>query len=130
MERRAGPRVETQLRAHVKLPNGRWLASETIRNISLGGAYIATSEPVEPGSELQIEFELPGAVIRCAGVVVWSRAEDIPGQQRLDPGIGVRLTRLGAKEVGIDGPLELNEMRELAAYIEGSLAKKGTHRSK
>ncbi len=111
-ERRNHPRVDTKLRADIKLPDGRWLSSETIENISLGGIYMVISEELKFGTQVEIEFELPGAgAIRCGGTVVWTKAEEIPGsQKRPKPGIGIRLTRLG-----------ISEMRELESYIAGRI---------
>lgn len=53
-------------RAHVDIqlgpsPDRPADARERIANLSLGGALVATNDPLEPGSELDLNFKLPGS---------------------------------------------------------------------
>jgi len=97
---RSHPRVTTEISAKVRLPGGRSIIAGHIRNISLGGVFIALKEPPAFGADLDLEFSVPagGQVIRCKGFVVWStksNPEKAPGLQ----GIGVRLTDIGVQEM-------------------------------
>ena len=64
-------------------------------NISQGGMFIHTENPRAPGSQVEVEFELPDPIarrvrVRCA--VVWSRQHtaDCP----FKPGMGLRFLDL------------------------------------
>jgi len=67
-------------------------SEERFANLSRGGAFVTTAEPVAPGRRLLLEFELPdGATIEAIARVAWSRTRiggraERPGAQS---GIGV-----------------------------------------
>jgi Tfp pilus assembly protein PilZ len=110
-ERRSNSRVTVDLDLKIRLPDGRILSSNPIRNISLGGVFIDMPEPLAFGAELALEFTLPVAprLIRCKGFVVWSsktHPERCPGRS----GVGVRLMDIG-----------IGEMRILHEFIDGHL---------
>ena len=64
-----------------------------VDNISTGGMFIATPKPFEPGTQLRLEFLLPGCdyPIRVNGEVTWSRSVSSEGQRR---GMGVKFASL------------------------------------
>jgi len=64
-----------------------------VDNISTGGMFIATPKPLEPGTQLRLEFLLPGCdyPIRVNGEVTWSRSVSSEGQRR---GMGVKFASL------------------------------------
>ncbi|PIQ85656.1 MAG: hypothetical protein COV74_08130 [Candidatus Omnitrophica bacterium CG11_big_fil_rev_8_21_14_0_20_45_26] len=75
-ERRKHPRLERRFICRYRLyqqgtgTTGGWQLSTT-KNIGLGGCYITTSEPYEPGSVLELELQMPqvGGVVKIMGEV-------------------------------------------------------------
>jgi len=69
------------------------LFRDFVDNISTGGMFIATPKPLEPGTQLRLEFLLPGCdyPIRVNGEVTWSRSVSSEGQKR---GMGVKFASL------------------------------------
>jgi Tfp pilus assembly protein PilZ len=64
-------------------------------NISRGGAFITTPEPIDPGCRVLVEIDIPnGSSIQAIGRVVWKRiakpGADSSVPQR--PGIGIQFT--------------------------------------
>ena len=61
------------------------------KDISLGGMFVTTNEPLAFGTELVVHILLPGqkAPFALPGVVRWSRAGD---------GMGVQFGLMGARE--------------------------------
>jgi uncharacterized protein (TIGR02266 family) len=104
-QKRAHPRVQTRIEAKLKLPDGRIQTAAQIMNLSLGGLFIETAEPLGFGAEIDLEFSLPDTVIRCRGLVVWS-TKTAPQKAIGRTGIGVRLMKIG-----------VSEMRKLESYI-------------
>lgn len=106
--RREHTRVETTIGVKLRSPDGRRSGSEEIRNISLGGVFIAMSDPLPFGTDVELEFSLPvdPRLIRCRGFVVWSTKES-PERSPGNPGVGVRLMDIGVREMRL-----LNEFIE------------------
>jgi len=104
-QKRAHPRVQTRIEARLKLPDGRTQIAAQIMNLSLGGVFIETADPLRFGAELDLEFALPNTVIRCRGLVVWS-TKTSPERAAGRSGMGVRLMKIG-----------VGEMRTLESYI-------------
>lgn len=101
-ERRSNSRVDVELGVKMRLADGRVASSSTIRNISLGGVFIAMPEPLPFGAEVLLEFSLPVAprLIRCRGFVVWS-SKTHPEKANGREGVGVRLMDIGITEMRI-----------------------------
>jgi len=81
-------------------------------NMSLGGAFVRTDQPVPPGQPVMLRIYLreDDHPISVAGDVVWWRA---PGQGK-EPGMGVKFTQMT--------PDELKKFKEfLANLIEEDL---------
>jgi uncharacterized protein (TIGR02266 family) len=71
-------------------------------DVSHGGIFIRTKDPLPVGTQLRFEFQLKDAspLIRGEGTVVWTREHD-PNRTGVAPGMGVRFDRLaeGSQEV-------------------------------
>jgi Tfp pilus assembly protein PilZ len=65
-------------------------SDETCENISRGGAFVMTLEPVREGQQLLIEIDLPdGHEVSTLGRVCWSRAQLPSETDPRHPGFGV-----------------------------------------
>jgi Tfp pilus assembly protein PilZ len=65
-------------------------SEETCANVSRGGAFVATPEPVTPGRRLLLEVEIPdGGTLQAIGRVAWSKTVLAPSDKRPESGIGV-----------------------------------------
>ncbi len=63
---------------------------ETSANLSRGGAFVHTSEPLRPGRRVLLEIELPdGQPVETLARVAWTRKALLPGGANADAGIGV-----------------------------------------
>lgn len=107
-KRRSYPRVRARISVKIRTEDGRTSSTETIRNISLGGVFIAMESPLGFGTEVDLEFLLPQGsdVMHCRGFVVWS-TEGSKAQEEPVAGVGVRLMDIG-----------INDMRLLAEFVE------------
>lgn len=70
-----------------------YTSEEVSANISRGGAFVATPEPIDPGRRVLIEIEIPnGPNIQTIGRVVWKRLD--PSKTEANParrsGIGIQ----------------------------------------
>lgn len=65
-------------------------------DVSPGGIFIRTKEPLPVGTQMRFEFQLRDAtpLITGDGTVVWTREND-PARPNAAPGMGVRFDRLG-----------------------------------
>ena len=65
-------------------------------DVSHGGIFIRTKEPLPVGTQMRFEFQLRDAtpLITGEGTVVWTREND-PQRPGVAPGMGVRFDRLG-----------------------------------
>ena len=65
-------------------------------DVSHGGIFIRTKEPLAVGTSMKFEFQLKDAtpLINGEGTVVWTREND-PTRPGVAPGMGVRFDRLG-----------------------------------
>ncbi len=65
-------------------------------DVSPGGIFIRTKEPLAVGTQMRFEFQLRDAtpLITGEGTVVWTREND-PQRPAAAPGMGVRFDRLG-----------------------------------
>src|SRR5260370_33806458 len=73
---------------------GAFLVSYSI-NLSKGGIFIETTEPLEVATPLELKLEVPGmGNLKLHGVVAWVRAAP---SGELRPGMGVRFESLAAR---------------------------------
>lgn len=63
---------------------------ELCANVSRGGVFVRTSEPLTPGRRVLIELVLPnGRPVEAVGRVAWSKHVLQPQEDPADAGIGV-----------------------------------------
>src|ERR1051326_1892373 len=66
-------------------------------DVSQGGIFIRTKEPLQVGTQLRFEFQLQDAtsLISGEGTVAWIREHD-PARTGVAPGMGVRFDKLNS----------------------------------
>jgi uncharacterized protein (TIGR02266 family) len=65
-------------------------SQERCINLSRGGAFVRTAEPLAPGRRILLELDLPsGAPLEAIGRVAWTRRVMAPQQDESEAGIGV-----------------------------------------
>jgi Tfp pilus assembly protein PilZ len=65
-------------------------SQETCANVSRGGAFVRTAEPLTPGRRVLLEFELPGGQpLEAIGRVAWTRRVLAPLERDSEAGIGI-----------------------------------------
>src|SRR5262249_46660671 len=71
-------------------------------DVSRGGIFIRTKEPLPVGTQLKFEFQLQDAssLIAGEGTVVWIREHD-PNRTGVAPGMGVRFDKLMASSQAV-----------------------------
>lgn len=91
-ERRATPRAETELQVNYR--TAQEFTAAYVRNISGGGIFIRTQQPLPLNSEVQIRLTLPGhtRVLAVRGVVVWNTP--YPSRSSFPSGMGIKFLSL------------------------------------
>lgn len=70
-------------------------SQETCANLSRGGAFVRTTELLDPGRRVLVEISLPdGAQVEAIGRVAWTKRLLTPDATQPDSGVGVEF--LGA----------------------------------
>ena len=65
-------------------------SQETCANVSRGGAFVRTAEPLTPGRRVLLELELPdGRALEAIGRVAWTRRVLAPLERDSEAGIGI-----------------------------------------
>jgi Tfp pilus assembly protein PilZ len=65
-------------------------SQETCANVSRGGAFVRTTELLNPGRRVLVELNLPdGALVEAIGRVAWTRRVIGPDEPEPDSGIGI-----------------------------------------
>ncbi len=108
-QKRAHPRVQTRIEVRIRLPDGRTQSVAQILNLSLGGVFLEMDEPLGFGSEVDLDFSVPGSNIRCKGLVVWN-TRTAPDRATGRSGMGIRLMNIGVAD-----------MRKLEGFISARL---------
>ena len=81
---------------------------ETCANVSRGGAFVMTREPLTPGRRVLVEIGLPGGEpVETIGRVAWTKRVMAPRKRDAEGGIGIEF--LGGAAT---------EFTALADYIE------------
>lgn len=76
-------------------------SQEVSGNLSEGGVFIHTTEPIAPGRRLWIELQLPEAgSVQAVGRVAWSKMVVNPSGDRRESGVGVQF--IGAERALYD----------------------------
>jgi Tfp pilus assembly protein PilZ len=65
-------------------------SQEICHNVSRGGAFVKTTEPLDPGRRLLVEVHLPsGAPLEAIGRVAWTKRIMTPHTREAESGIGI-----------------------------------------
>ncbi len=94
-DKRQHLRIETK--AEVSYMFGSECFNETILNISQGGIFIKTDNPLQMDDNIEIKFTLPNIdrALKVMGQVKWiKRVENEEGP----PGMGLQFTSIGEEE--------------------------------
>ena len=64
-------------------------SAKALKNVSLGGAQIVSSEKLSPGDpvDLTLQFRYPAAVVKAEGVVRWCRRDTLSLEPRWNVGV-------------------------------------------
>ncbi len=89
------PRGPTNLRIKFRSANLDQFIARYAVDVSRGGIFIRTREPLAVGTRLKLEFQLQDTAPLLAGegTVVWIREND-PSRENVTPGMGVRFDKL------------------------------------
>jgi uncharacterized protein (TIGR02266 family) len=91
-DRRADPRVDVELEVHYR--TAQEFTAAYIRDISGGGIFIRTQQPLPLNREVQVRFTLPGTsrTFVAHGLVVWTNP--YPSRSSFPSGMGVKFLDL------------------------------------
>lgn len=94
-ERRADPRAPVELEVHYRSAHD-FLTAYTV-NISGGGIFIKTREPLPLNQVVHLRFTLPGIprVFNLHGLVVWTNPQ--PSRSSFPSGMGIKFMNLDAE---------------------------------
>src|SRR5215471_14784072 len=89
-------------------------------DVSRGGIFIRTKEPLPVGTQLKFEFQLQDAqpLISGEGTVVWIREHD-PTRTGVAPGMGVRFDKLAPQSSQVLDKILTEKQRLDGAGFEG-----------
>ena len=92
---RQGKRTPVTLKIKFKSETIEQFIERYAVDVSQGGIFIRTKEPLAVGTQMKFEFQLKDAspLISGEGTVVWTREND-PSRPAIAPGMGVRFDRL------------------------------------
>jgi molecular chaperone DnaK len=92
---RQGKRTPVTLKIKFKSETLEQFIERYAVDVSQGGIFIRTKEPLAVGTQMKFEFQLRVAspLIAGEGTVVWTREND-PSRPAIAPGMGVRFDRL------------------------------------
>jgi uncharacterized protein (TIGR02266 family) len=90
-------------------------------DVSHGGIFIRTKEPLPVGTQMRFEFQLRDAtpLITGEGTVVWTREND-PARPGVAPGMGVRFDRLGDGSQEVLDKILAQKAKNPSAPVESS----------
>jgi hypothetical protein len=93
LDPRRGLRVPIHLPARVELPGGP--ADAMVRNLSVGGAFVALAEPPPPRTEIALELCLGEGELRCRASAVYRQPAGVPNRAIQEAGMGVAFRDVG-----------------------------------
>jgi uncharacterized protein (TIGR02266 family) len=98
-ERRSTLRAVARIEVYDRDANADRVPLYVAGNVSSGGMFLITQSPFDRGTNLKINFSLPGQEqpVQAVGSVVWSRNErSAPDRQ---PGMGVQFIEIKKEDV-------------------------------
>jgi len=120
--RRRHPRIQASLPVRISTiepERDRWTgrpffraSQEVCANVSRGGAFVQTSEPLAPGRRILLELKLPnGAPLEAIGRVAWTKRVMTPHERSHNAGVGIEFLggvaeHFSALQEFIDGQFE------------------------
>ena len=93
-------------------------SQELCSNVSRGGAFVKTNEPIDPGRRVLVEVHLPsGRPLEAIGRVAWTKRVMTPHSRDTSSGIGVEFIggaseQFAALENYIDALQDCSEVEE------------------
>lgn len=97
LNKRRFPRIPVKLKVHFRRHEalGSYVEADTF-NLSVGGLFMETGQPLEAGVKLQLKFTLPknNLTLTCEGRVAWSNSPESPLRADHPPGMGVEFLDL------------------------------------
>lgn len=92
-------------------------SQETSGNVSRGGAFVQTAEPLTPGRRVLVELQLPGGPLEAIARVAWTKRVMAPGERDREEGVGLEflggvaeqfsaLDNFIRMQIGVGNPLE------------------------
>lgn len=105
---RLSPRVGIRMEVQYGADPQKMLTDYSV-NISAGGLFIETNDPLPADTDLTLRFTLPnsGEIIECKGRVAWINHPEKIIKPTLAPGLGVQFT-----------DLSIDQMTVLREYIQ------------
>jgi len=99
MEKRREIRIHLRARVDYDLLSDDTFLFEHTSNVSRGGIFLSTHNPLPVGTTLNLRFNLPDdhRTIKVTGKVVWIN-EIKPGKKNLNPGMGIEFVDLSEKD--------------------------------
>lgn len=100
MTERKEPRYVARLRVRYG-PDAQTLLADYSVNLSTGGLFIETANPLPANTPLAIEFLLPlnGAIIRCNAKVAWVNHPEMSRTQNLPSGMGLQFLTISLDDM-------------------------------
>ena len=95
IEKREAPRTLIKIKINIEGDNA--FLYDYSRDMSEGGVFITTRQPLAVGEKIKVRFILPESLeeINATGVVAWVNP---PGSADPPPGMGIRFVRLTSKK--------------------------------
>jgi uncharacterized protein (TIGR02266 family) len=89
------PLSRAELQVDVSLTSGQHVHSGRIRDIGVGGLFVATEDILLVGEQIKLTFALPGVdPFDAIAEVRWVRAPWATVESSLPPGMGLRFLRI------------------------------------
>jgi hypothetical protein len=93
LDPRRGLRVPIHFPTAVEAPDG--VLPGMVRNLSVGGAFVALPVPPQPRTEIALELHLGERELRCQATSVYRQSEGVPGRAIQQAGMGVAFRGVG-----------------------------------
>lgn len=94
VERRRSVRAVAKIEVFKKGTRAQRVPLYVSGNVSAGGIFLITQDPLELGTDMKISFNLPGddKTIETEGRVIWKRGQRKASDQQ--PGMGVQFMKI------------------------------------
>jgi molecular chaperone DnaK len=91
-------RIAAELQVRLASGEGVPLAERSTVDLSRGGLFVRTLEPLAPGTRLRLDvtLEVGLGMVHATGEVVWTTPPSAPGEPYRAPGMGIRFLELDA----------------------------------